>query len=128
MPQRAKVFVKPPRGHEHLLEGDEVWVLDKLFPGQRAGTKEWSLFLREVVEKEGYETLLLSPNLYVKKDPKGNVEGALLVHVDDIQLAAMPTEGQRLKAKLEARFLPHNSRTLRASRNRGSSTLPEEKV
>ena len=86
------------------------------------------MFLREVVEKEGYETLLLSPNLYVKKDPKGNVEGALLVHVDDIQLAAMPTEGQRLKAKLEARFLPHNLRTLRASRNRGSSTLPEEKV
>ena len=27
-----------------------------------------------------------------------------MVHVDDIQLAATPTEGQRLKAKLEARL------------------------
>ena len=40
----------------------------------------------------------------MKKDPNGNVEGAILVHMDDIQLAATPTEGQRPKAKLEARF------------------------
>ena len=72
--------------------------------GQRAGTKEWSLFLKDVVEKEGYETFLLCPNLYVKRDSKGDVEGAILVHMDDIQLAATPIEGQRLKAKLEARF------------------------
>eukprot|EP00435_Cladocopium_sp_Y103_P061809 s441_g23.t1 len=104
VPQRTKVFVRPPKGYEHLLEEDEVWVLERLLPGQRAGTKEWSLFLKEVVEKEGYETFLLSPNLYVKKDGKGEVEGAILVHVDDIQLAATPQEGKRLKAKLEARF------------------------
>ena len=24
LPQKAKVFVKPPRGYEHLLEDDEV--------------------------------------------------------------------------------------------------------
>ena len=70
-------------------------------PGQRAGTKKWSLFLREVAEKEGYETFFLSRNLSVKKDPNGNVEGAILVHMDDIQLAATPTEGQRPKAKLK---------------------------
>ena len=104
VPQKAKVFVKPPKGYEHLLKEDEVWVLDRLLPGQRAGTKEWSLFLKEVVEKEGYETFQLSPNLYVKKSEKGDVEGAILVHVDDIQLAATPTEGQRLKAKLEEKF------------------------
>ena len=98
------MFVKPPKGYEHLLKEDEIWVLDKLLPGQRAGTKEWSLFLNEVVEKEGYETSQLSPNLYVKKSAKGDVEGAILVHVDDIQLAATPTEGQRLKAKLEEKF------------------------
>ena len=40
----------------------------------------------------------------MKKNDKGDVEGAILVHVDDIQLAATPPEGQRLKAKLEARF------------------------
>eukprot|EP00435_Cladocopium_sp_Y103_P049319 s1906_g14.t2 len=103
VPQRTKVFVRPPKGYEHLLEEDEVLVLERLLPGQRAGTKEWSLFLKEVVEKEGYETFLLSPNLYVKKDGKGEVEGAILVHVDDIQLAATPQEGKRLKTKLEAR-------------------------
>ena len=104
MPQKAKVFVRPPKGYEHLLEEDEVWVLDRLLPGQRAGTKEWSLFLKEVVEKEGCDTFQLSPNLYVKKNDKGDVEGAILVHVDDIQLAATPAEGQRVTAKLEARF------------------------
>eukprot|EP00435_Cladocopium_sp_Y103_P067749 s1389_g30.t1 len=57
-----------------------------------------------VLEVEGYETFLLSPNLYAKKNAKGEVEGAILFHMDDIQLAAMPQEGQRLKAKLEARF------------------------
>jgi hypothetical protein len=40
VPHKAKVFVKPPKGYEHLLEEDEVWVLDRLLPGQRAGTKE----------------------------------------------------------------------------------------
>ena len=102
MPQKVKVLVKPPRGHEHLLEEDDVWVLDRLLPGQRAGTKEWSLFLREVVGKEGYSTFQLKSNIYVKKNDKRDVEGAILVHVDDIQLAATPTKGQRLKAKLEA--------------------------
>ena len=86
------------------VDRGKVWVLDRLLPGQRAGTKEWSLFLKEVVEREGYETFQLSPNLYVKKSVKGDVEGAILVHVDDIQLAATPTEGQRLKARLEARL------------------------
>ena len=28
VPQKVKVFVKPPRGYEHLLEEDEVWVLE----------------------------------------------------------------------------------------------------
>jgi len=65
------VFVKPPKGYEHLLEEDEVWVLDRLLPGQRAGTKEWSLFVKEVVEKEGYETFQMSPSLYMKKKCEG---------------------------------------------------------
>ena len=39
VPQKRKVYVNPPRGYEHLLAEDEVWVLEKLLPGQRAGTR-----------------------------------------------------------------------------------------
>ena len=79
------MFVNPPRGYEHLLEGDEVWVLEKLLPGQRAGTRERGLFLKETLEEEQYESLALSPNLFAKRSASGQVEGAILVHVDDIK-------------------------------------------
>ena len=106
VPQKSKVYVNPPRGYEHLLEEDEVWVLEKLLPGQRAGTREWGLFLKETLEEEQYEALPLSPNLFAKKSTSGQVEGVILVQMDDIQLAATPEEGQRLKAKLESKFVP----------------------
>ena len=109
------------------MKEDEVWVLDRLLPGQRAGTKEWSLFLKEVVEKEGYETFQLSPNLYVKKSEKGDVEGAILVHVDDIQLAATPTEGQT-EGQIGREVFTDNSRTLRTWWNGGVSALLQEKI
>ena len=85
LPQKSKVYVNPPRGYEHLLEEDEVWVLEKLLPGQRAGTREWGLFLKDTLEEEQYESLALSPNLFAKRSASGQVEGAILVHVDDIK-------------------------------------------
>ena len=69
-----------------------VWVLEKLLPGQRAGTREWGLFLKDTLEEEQYESLALSPTLFAKRSASGQVEGAILVHVDDIQLAATPEE------------------------------------
>ena len=92
LPQKSKVYVNPPRGYEHLLEEDEVWVLEKLLPGQRAGTREWGLFLKDTLEEEQYESLALSQNLFAKRSAWGQVEGVVLVHVDDIQLAATPEE------------------------------------
>ena len=73
------------RGYEHLLAEDEVWVLEKLLPGQRAGTREWGLFLKETLEEEQYESLALSPTLLAKRLASGQVEGVILVHVDDQQ-------------------------------------------
>lgn len=66
VPQEQRTFVRPPRGYEHLLEEDEVWVLERLFPGQRAGTKVWGLFLQDMLKEEHYQPLALSPNLFAK--------------------------------------------------------------
>jgi hypothetical protein len=87
----------------------------------------WSLFLKEVVEKEGYETFQMSPSLYVKKSVKGDAEGATLVHVDDIQLAATPTEGQT-EGQIGREVSTDNPRTLRTWWNGGVSALLEEKI
>ena len=112
VPQKRKTFVRPPQGHTGFLEKGEVWVLERLLPGQRAGTKEWGIFLQETLESEDYKSLQLSPNLFSKKGPNGEIQGIILVHVDDIQLAAVPEEGQRLKKILEARFTLTTQRPL----------------
>ena len=104
VPQKSPTYVKPPRGYGHLLQEDEVWVLERLLPGQRAGTREWGLFLQEALQDESYESFMLSPNLFVKKDKDGKMEGCLLAHVDDIQLLATKEEGERLVKNFKQKF------------------------
>eukprot|EP00435_Cladocopium_sp_Y103_P006763 s6863_g2.t1 len=104
VPQKRPTFVRPPKGYGGMLGTGEVWTLERLLPGQRAGTKEWSLYLQDILKGEEYEALPLSPNLYVKRNAQGETQGIILAHVDDIQLAATPEEGQRLRENLNKKF------------------------
>ena len=82
------IFVKPPKD---IMEERILWHLRKPLYGLcDAGRRFW-LKVKEILEKNGYKKLTGDEAFYYKNDKKGDLEGMILLHVDDFLMAGTNT-------------------------------------
>ena len=88
VPQPGKVIVTAPQ----QLSGYEgcMWQLNRLLPGQREGTSEWSKLATKLLQESGMEVYDPCPVLF-----RGAIElksVRVQIHVDDLLMCGLPEE------------------------------------
>ncbi|CAJ1454039.1 unnamed protein product [Effrenium voratum] len=88
VPQPGKVVVTAPQ----QLSGYEgcMWELNRLLPGQREGTSEWSKLATKLLQESGMEVYEPCPVLFKGTGELKSVR--VQMHVDDLLMCGLPEE------------------------------------
>lgn len=89
-PER-KILVEPPLEVKNHLEHDEVWQLEKPAYGLPEASRRWWLALRKQLRNLGAKNVQEDEALMFVHDDKGNLNGVIILHVDDAFLAGTET-------------------------------------
>ena len=96
---KEEIFLAPLQGHK-VKEGHVLRALRSLYGLKQAG-RDWSLLLRDYIQKIGFTQSLANLCLYIHEERQIKV----LVYVDDIAAAAPTNEGLSwFYHQLSARF------------------------
>ena len=91
LPQKSKVYVNPPRGYEHLLAEYSLGV-GKAVARPKGRYKRVGTFPQGHLGGRTVRISSVEPEPVCKEISLRTGQGVVLVHVDDIQLAATPEE------------------------------------
>jgi hypothetical protein len=94
-----EVYLKPP---PEAGNGEKVWRLSKALYGLKQAARAWQKKLAEAMLAEGFEQSENDPCLFIRGE--GEDRTYMLVHVDDVAVAAKPSPGQRAINDLGKQF------------------------